>query len=882
LVLNELELFLDDPLPLVLPVMEGNYLLLRGWAFSPQFPTHRLEVQVGKIVHLVDRHSMGRPDVFKQVFPVKDPAGHSLFSGFWAMVPFSRQEYAYSVPVTFIATAEDGRTAKRTVGAIWITPTVRKPLGPEWLEDGPRVAICMATYNPPVALFRRQVESLKSQTHSNWICIVTDDQSSDEIWREMLTTVGDDPRFHLFRNAERLNFYRNFEEAMLRVPFDAHFVALCDQDDRWDSDKLETLLNAFEPDTQLAYSDCRLTDAEGKVYFHTFWHNRRNNYTNLQALLVANTVTGAASLFRAALLDKVLPLPPRIGDAYHDHWLAVVAMANGNIVYVDRPLYDYVQHDANVIGHNYRSAPGFLRYGFEVIRRLHNPRQAFRAARTVANQGQIKFEYVLRTVLFAKCILLRHSDIKPKRRRIFEKFARFDASLLTPFSEKVKATIERRPTLNLEGYLLYCAAATHGVTRYHRFRNRRFGPPKMSLDSPPEIPKAEYIRDIFHSASRLTPALKETEPRRVNILMARIEFRYVYGGYLGMFQLALRLVREGYKVRIILLEQHEFAPDKWREEIKRYPGVETLFEDVEVIYRHDRSQPVECNPNDQFVATNGWGAHVAHSTLKVLGRERFLFLAQDYEPFFMPASTIQALFRQAYDLPQFTLFSTELLRDFFQEQRLGVFAQRGGKANSAVFSNAILSFSPTALDMQRETKRLVFYARPEEHAARNLFEIGMAALMQVAARPESENWTFHGIGSLGGATSLPLGNGREIEMLPKTSLEEYRKMLPRHDVGVSLMLTPHPSLVPLEMAAAGMWAVTNTFMNKTAERLRDISTNILAAEPTIEGVRDMVLEAMSRADDVEARLAGSKVNWPTSWDEAFQPEEIRKVLAFLS
>jgi hypothetical protein len=37
------------------------------------------------------------------------------------------------------------------------------------------------------------------------------------------------------------------------------------------------------------------------------------------------------------------------------------------------------------------------------------------------------------------------------------------------------------------------------------------------------------------------------------------------------------------------------------------------------------------------------------------------------------------------------------------------------------------------------------------------------------------------------------------------------------------MDTPHPSLVPLEMASAGMLVVTSTFENKTYDALRAIS-----------------------------------------------------------
>jgi hypothetical protein len=96
------------------------------------------------------------------------------------------------------------------------------------------------------------------------------------------------------------------------------------------------------------------------------------------------------------------------------------------------------------------------------------------------------------------------------------------------------------------------------------------------------------------------------------------------------------------------------------------------------------------------------------------------------------------------------------------------------------------------------------------------------------------------------------------------------------------MLTPHPSLVPLEMAAAGMCTVTNTFANKTADRLRAISSNLIGVKPTVEGIRDGLWEASSRAHDIDSRLAGAKVHWPTDWTSAFPLETIKKLNDFLN
>ena len=51
------------------------------------------------------------------------------------------------------------------------------------------------------------------------------------------------------------------------------------------------------------------------------------------------------------MLDYALPFPPRQFAHYHDHWLALTALALGEIEYVDQPLYDYVQHRRAALGH---------------------------------------------------------------------------------------------------------------------------------------------------------------------------------------------------------------------------------------------------------------------------------------------------------------------------------------------------------------------------------------------------------------------------------------------------------------------------------------------------------------------------------------------------
>ncbi len=96
------------------------------------------------------------------------------------------------------------------------------------------------------------------------------------------------------------------------------------------------------------------------------------------------------------------------------------------------------------------------------------------------------------------------------------------------------------------------------------------------------------------------------------------------------------------------------------------------------------------------------------------------------------------------------------------------------------------------------------------------------------------------------------------------------------------MYTPHPSLVPIEMAAAGMPTVTNCFENKDAAALAHISANLIACEPSVEGVAAGLAQAEAAAGRLGERAAGSEVDWPSDWDQALGEEVLGAVERLLA
>jgi hypothetical protein len=424
------------------------------------------------------------------------------------------------------------------------------------------------------------------------------------------------------------------------------------------------------------------------------------------------------------------------------------------------------------------------------------------------------------------------------------------------------------------------------TTRERPKRGLRFDavpPPSLAPKPGRTAPQAPAVRDVAEKIAPLELAMHDDAPTRVNILIPTIDLEHFFGGYIAKFNLAGRLAERGQRVRIVTVDPVGPLPRGWRDRLEAYSGLAGLFERVEVEFGRETHGGLEVSRNDSFVASTWWSAHIAGAAARALGGRRFLYLIQEYEPFTFPMGTFAALARESYDLPHFGLFSTELLRDYFRRHQIGVYAEPEGDRRSAAFQNAITAVAAPSADelAARETRGLLFYARPEPHAARNMFELAVLALSRALEDGAFQGWELHGIGSLEAGRYVDLGGGTRLDLLPRSEQGTYGEMLRAHDVGLSLMYTPHPSLVPIEMASAGMLTVTNSFENKTPEAMAAISSNLITTRPTVDGVAAGLLEAAAGVGDFERRARGSDVRWSKDWKTSFDDGLLDRIAEFL-
>ena len=451
----------------------------------------------------------------------------------------------------------------------------------------------------------------------------------------------------------------------------------------------------------------------------------------------------------------------------------------------------------------------------------------------------------------------------------------------------------RNETLGVETGLLRGIVWRHAVTFLagrsgrpgRRFRFSASLPSRSSLSTGPPITH-QATRTLADKTRPLDVSVRPGAPSRVNLLIPKIDLRHFFGGYIAKLNLARRLADLGLRVRLVTVDETHPLPPSWRRTVESYEGLDGLFDRIEVAFAREQA-PLELSPTDRFIATTWWTAHLAHIASKDIGRNRFVYLIQEGEQFTFPMGAFAALAQQSYGFSHFAVFSTELLRDYFRRHQLGVYSEgvESGDRYSLSFENAITPIEPpTDAELAgRSSRRLLLYARPEAHAARNMFELAILALAKaVSDGVIGGEWELHGVGGTGqGEPPIELGDGRLLELLPRSPQGDYADLLRGHDVGLALMYTPHPSLVPIEMASAGMVTVTNSFENKTPEAMAAISKNLITVEPSLDGIVQGLREAVAGVGDATSRAEGARVRWSRDWDTSFDEEIIRRIAAFL-
>ena len=357
----------------------------------------------------------------------------------------------------------------------------------------------------------------------------------------------------------------------------------------------------------------------------------------------------------------------------------------------------------------------------------------------------------------------------------------------------------------------------------------------------------------------------------VNILIPSINQKALTAGPLGILFFGYFLWRQGINVRFLLTEVKSF-------DVAALHSVKELSEmagNVEFEYIGDRDQTtLEINEKDICVATLWNTAYIAEHIHAKCKNKKFIYMIQDYEPIFYPNSSISALIEATYRMNYNAMFSTDILRKFFNAK---VFVDMP-KKESCSFDTASLPYLPDFATFKKNhqniKRKFVFYGRP--HRERNMFDLGCYIIQQAIERkilPETE-WEFYSVGYR--EQRIRMTDQTTMRALPYMSVKKYSELLGKMDLGLALMMSPHPSMIPIDLALSGGVVVTNTYANKTEELLHGISKNILAGAPDIESILQKLKQGAQKATDLKTRYENARhSSYVTKYTEMFTHKHLK-------
>lgn len=218
------------------------------------------------------------------------------------------------------------------------------------------ISVAMTTYNG-ADYVATQLQSILNQSVEVDEVIIFDDCSTDDTADVVLSV--EDSRVKFIRNTENVGYIQNFYNAIKACTGD--FIFLADQDDVWEFDKVEKIMQVMkEYKCEAVCTNFSLIDKTGCELTTTkqFVPNRFFNELEIKSdriidlsfdyLMLGNVVQGATYCISKKTRELYLEIDNR--TLYHDHQLLLIASKIGKVCFLNEKLIRYRIHEKNTIG----------------------------------------------------------------------------------------------------------------------------------------------------------------------------------------------------------------------------------------------------------------------------------------------------------------------------------------------------------------------------------------------------------------------------------------------------------------------------------------------------------------------------------------------------
>ena len=229
-----------------------------------------------------------------------------------------------------------------------------------------RISIAMATYNGEKYL-KEQLDSILLNMFDNDELVISDDGSDDTTIQTIKEYVARDSRIK-FLNGPKMGIKQNFANAIKHSS--GKYIFLSDQDDVWDRNKVEKVLDVFMTSkSTCVLHNAEIVDENLLSWERTFFEFRKSQLGYFRNIL-KNSYIGCCMAFSSSLKDIILPIPDTI--EMHDQWIGLISEKLGKNVLMNDCLIKYRRHKKNFSEMTHHSVRKMLYNRYKLILELNN------------------------------------------------------------------------------------------------------------------------------------------------------------------------------------------------------------------------------------------------------------------------------------------------------------------------------------------------------------------------------------------------------------------------------------------------------------------------------------------------------------------------------
>jgi hypothetical protein len=658
--------------------------------------------------------------------------------------------------------------------------------------------IILAVYRPNPKFLSDQVQSLVDQSYPYERIIVGVDELV--LTEEIKLILEELPNMTLIKH-KNIGSVRNFETLLtfMHEKHDMNLIFFSDQDDIWETNKIEkhvSIAETISGDHFLLHSDLSSINAENTQIHSSVFETEGRGVEGFPIFnsVFRNNVTGCAASISNELALLSLPFPTELQElgVHHDAWVNALAGAIGDVKYINNALVQYRQHQDNQIGvsvNGFRYKSLGSKLGSYRIRRKLTKLVINRInsrGLTLRNKEYTKFDKS--PVYFLFCNIGKNLGSK--------NFSLYIDFLIGSIISKAFVLKDLVQNLLKDSKSVFLNFRLIFIKLKELIKSDRLKSSIQKLVNTPSKTENQVVERV-----KIPGYLVPNDSASIILLVPHLPPTPIYGGIATALELAFSLARISEK-QLILISVNQRIQNEHDTRLE----IESRFgNDVDILLK-DFTCNILFGEDDLFIMTAWWTAEyvlMLEEQSKMALKK--IYLIQDYEPNFYPWSTNYARALATYGSNCKRIFNTSLLKEFFLKLDL---------AKSEDLSiKPVVTSAPKSLERKQEKCiEVVFYYRPS--VSRNMSALTIEALTYFLNYRVSKIPIR--LSSIGEKVSGLVICDLPVQSYGHLAPNDYVNLLKTKDLGLSLMLSPHPSYPPLDMAASGIRTVTNSFANKVA------------------------------------------------------------------